>query len=129
MAAETLEEVIKQRDKALARASEQAGFRRYWKDKADTMIRKFDAAQAHAWELEQKVEALEAAQQPRPLSDIAAVPEPGTLVYAVAVGSVPLHCGNDVANWCVDEITHWLTLPAREDSPDNPEIGASGKTE
>jgi len=78
MTAETLEEVIKQRDKALARASELDGFRRYWKDKADTMVRKFGAAQAHAWELEQKLAAL---------------------------------------------------LPAREDSPNNPEIGASGKTE
>ena len=61
MAAEALEEVIKQRDKALARAAEQDGFRRYWKDKADTMIRKLDAAQAHAWELEKKVATLEAA--------------------------------------------------------------------
>lgn len=59
MTAETIKEVIKSRDRALARVSEQDGFRRYWKDRADTMLRKFDAAQAHAWEMEQGAANLE----------------------------------------------------------------------
>ncbi len=61
MTAETIEEVIKARDRALARASEQDGFRRYWKEKYNDMVRKLDAAQAHAWSLEEKLIAIESA--------------------------------------------------------------------
>jgi len=168
----SMERLTAERDKALARASELDGFRRYWKDKADTMVRKFDAAQAHAWELEQQ---LKAAQQPRPMAE---APRDGKEYILILADR--WHIGGWAFNsWRVVEadgrltrpscdVLGWLPLPdqsggearpyepaihiglledesppgarrtrpatvrrnpAREDSPNNPEIGASGKDE
>lgn len=49
-----LEDMTKARDKALSRSSDLDGFRRYWKSKHHALVRKLDAAQAHAWSLEEK---------------------------------------------------------------------------
>lgn len=59
MAGDALKEMTRLRDKALARAADLNGFRKYWKEKYNDMVRKLDAAQAHAWGLEEKLIAIE----------------------------------------------------------------------
>ena len=59
--------------------------------------------------LEARVEELEAKTMALNHPDL----EPGLLVHLVVEGSVPLHCGDDLANWGAGRIVGWLPWPGQ----------------
>lgn len=110
MAVDALKEMTRLRDKALSRAADLNGFRKYWKEKYNDMVRKFDAAQAHAWEMEQKSDAISTWRAPgaaevgqralvmatNPLRQVVAI----RIMNGVWIGMEPNSPPVDILAWC-----------------------------